>query len=96
MLAAMKLRAAVHPTLLASRRRRRRRGAPCGVTEPVCGAAAIRLKQLAQAQGRETSVCVVEKGAEVGTMNCAPSASRPIGCRPRRRGAGCGGVRWRH
>lgn len=28
--------------------------------------AAIRLKQLAQAQGRELSVCVLEKGAEVG------------------------------
>src|SRR5580698_7597573 len=29
-------------------------------------AAAIRLKQLAQAAGRELSVCVVEKGSEVG------------------------------
>ncbi|MFO0985773.1 MAG: electron transfer flavoprotein-ubiquinone oxidoreductase [Alphaproteobacteria bacterium] len=29
-------------------------------------AAAIRLKQLAAAEGRETSVCVIEKGSEVG------------------------------
>src|SRR5271169_4311049 len=29
-------------------------------------AAAIRLKQLAQAAGRELAVCVVEKGSEVG------------------------------
>jgi len=29
-------------------------------------AAAIRLKQLAAAQGRETSVCILEKGSEVG------------------------------
>jgi len=29
-------------------------------------AAAIRLKQLAQSAGRETSVCVIEKGSEVG------------------------------
>ena len=29
-------------------------------------AAAIRLKQLAQSAGRETSVCIVDKGAEVG------------------------------
>ena len=29
-------------------------------------AAAIRLKQLANAKGTELSVCVVEKGAEVG------------------------------
>ncbi len=29
-------------------------------------AAAIRLKQLANAKGKELSVCVVEKGAEVG------------------------------
>src|ERR1700733_11057759 len=30
-------------------------------------AAAIRLKQLAQAAGRALSVCIVEKGAEVGS-----------------------------
>ena len=35
-------------------------GGPSGL------AAAIRLKQLAAAAGRETSVCVVEKGSEVG------------------------------
>ena len=29
-------------------------------------ATAIRLKQLAASQGREISVCVIEKGAEVG------------------------------
>jgi hypothetical protein len=29
-------------------------------------AAAIRLKQLAQAKGSEITVCVVEKGAEIG------------------------------
>ena len=28
--------------------------------------AAIRLMQLAESEGRETSVCVVEKGSEVG------------------------------
>ncbi|MGA0151572.1 MAG: NAD(P)/FAD-dependent oxidoreductase, partial [Luminiphilus sp.] len=28
--------------------------------------AAIKIMQLAEAQGRETSVCVVEKGSEVG------------------------------
>jgi electron-transferring-flavoprotein dehydrogenase len=35
-------------------------GGPSGL------AAAIRLKQLAAEQGRETSVCVIEKGAEIG------------------------------
>jgi electron-transferring-flavoprotein dehydrogenase len=35
-------------------------GGPSGL------AAAIRLKQLAQAEGRETSVCVLEKGSEIG------------------------------
>jgi electron-transferring-flavoprotein dehydrogenase len=35
-------------------------GGPSGL------AAAIRLKQLAQAAGRETSVCVLEKGSEIG------------------------------
>ncbi|HET6223373.1 MAG TPA: FAD-dependent oxidoreductase, partial [Dongiaceae bacterium] len=33
---------------------------------PAGRAAAIRLKQLAQAEGRETSVCIVEKGSEIG------------------------------
>ena len=35
-------------------------GGPSGLS------AAIRLKQLAAEQGRETSVCVIEKGAEIG------------------------------
>ncbi|WP_460940470.1 FAD-dependent oxidoreductase, partial [Pandoraea terrae] len=35
-------------------------GGPAGL------AAAIRLKQLAQEAGREVSVCVLEKGSEVG------------------------------
>src|ERR1700682_2387294 len=35
-------------------------GGPSGL------AAAIRLKQLAAEKGRETSVCVIEKGAEIG------------------------------
>jgi electron-transferring-flavoprotein dehydrogenase len=35
-------------------------GGPAGLS------AAIRLKQLAAEQGRETSVCVIEKGAEIG------------------------------
>jgi electron-transferring-flavoprotein dehydrogenase len=35
-------------------------GGPSGL------AAAIRLKQLALEHGRETSVCVIEKGAEIG------------------------------
>ena len=35
-------------------------GGPSGL------AAAIRLKQLAAEQGRETSVCIIEKGAEIG------------------------------
>ncbi|HEY7687866.1 MAG TPA: FAD-dependent oxidoreductase, partial [Dongiaceae bacterium] len=35
-------------------------GGPSGLS------AAIRLKQLAQEKGREVSVCVVEKGSEIG------------------------------
>ena len=35
-------------------------GGPSGLS------AAIRLKQLAAHQGREVSVCVLEKGAEIG------------------------------
>src|ERR1700746_721146 len=35
-------------------------GGPAGLS------AAIRLKQLAAEQGREASVCVIEKGAEIG------------------------------
>src|SRR5579862_3694069 len=35
-------------------------GGPAGLS------AAIRLKQLAAEKGRETSVCVIEKGAEIG------------------------------
>src|SRR3954471_12174520 len=36
-------------------------------------AAAIRLKQLAEAAGRERSVCILEKGSEVGA-NLLPGA----------------------
>ena len=35
-------------------------GGPAGL------AAAIRLKQLAEAKGKELSVCLIEKGAEIG------------------------------
>ena len=34
--------------------------------------AAIRLKQLARTQGREVSVCVLEKGSEVGFQGLTP------------------------
>jgi electron-transferring-flavoprotein dehydrogenase len=40
--------------------------------------AAIRLKQLALAQARETSVCVIEKGAEVGAHSISGAAIDPI------------------
>jgi len=40
--------------------------------------AAIRLKQLAQSAGRETSVCVVEKGAEVGAHILSGAVIDPI------------------
>jgi electron-transferring-flavoprotein dehydrogenase len=41
--------------------------------------AAIRLKQLAQAKGRETSVCVIDKGAEVGAHIISGAAIDPLG-----------------
>jgi electron-transferring-flavoprotein dehydrogenase len=40
--------------------------------------AAIRLKQLAQSTGRETSVCVIEKGAEVGAHILSGAVIDPI------------------
>src|SRR6266446_861910 len=42
-------------------------------------AAAIRLKQLAQDSGRELSVCVLEKGAEVGAHILSGAVIDPIG-----------------
>jgi len=41
-------------------------------------AAAIRLKQLAQTKGRETSVCIVEKGSEVGAHILSGAVIDPI------------------
>ena len=41
--------------------------------------AAIRLKQLAQARGKEVSVCVLEKGAEVGAHIMSGAAIDPVG-----------------
>lgn len=38
---------------------------------------AIRLKQLAQEQGREISVCVIEKGAEVGAHSLSGAVIEP-------------------
>jgi electron-transferring-flavoprotein dehydrogenase len=40
--------------------------------------AAIRLKQLAQARGRDVSVCVVEKGAEVGAHILSGAVIDPV------------------
>src|ERR1700734_160752 len=42
-------------------------------------AAAIRLRQLAAAQGRELSVCVVEKGSEVGAHILSGAVIDPRG-----------------
>src|SRR5882672_10459733 len=42
-------------------------------------AAAIRLKQLAQHSGRELSVCVLEKGAEVGAHILSGAVIDPVG-----------------
>ncbi len=42
-------------------------------------AAAIRLKQLAQAKGREVSVCVLEKGSEVGAHILSGAVIDPSG-----------------
>jgi electron-transferring-flavoprotein dehydrogenase len=48
-------------------------GGPAGL------AAAIRLKQLAQAEGRETSVCILEKGSEVGAHILSGAVLEPRG-----------------
>ncbi len=48
-------------------------GGPAGL------AAAIRLKQLAAAQGRETSVCLLEKGSEVGAHILSGAVIDPKG-----------------
>src|SRR4029450_6109629 len=40
--------------------------------------AAIRLKQLAQAKGRETSVCIIDKGSEVGAHILSGAVIAPI------------------
>jgi len=40
--------------------------------------AAIRLKQLAQAKGRETSVCIIDKGSEVGAHILSGAVIDPI------------------
>ena len=47
-------------------------GGPAGL------AAAIRLKQLAAAHGRETSVCVLEKGSEIGAHILSGAVIDPI------------------
>jgi electron-transferring-flavoprotein dehydrogenase len=47
-------------------------GGPAGL------AAAIRLKQLAAARGRETSVCVLEKGSEIGAHILSGAVIDPI------------------
>ncbi len=46
-------------------------GGPSGL------AAAIRLKQLADAQGRELSVCLIEKGAEIGAHSLSGAVLDP-------------------
>src|ERR1700726_4171428 len=48
-------------------------GGPAGL------AAAIRLKQLAAEHGREVSVCVLEKGSEVGAHILSGAVIDPIG-----------------
>src|SRR5512146_959987 len=45
---------------------------------PAGRSAAIRLRQLAQAAGREVSVCVVEKGSEVGAHILSGAVLDPI------------------
>jgi len=47
-------------------------GGPAGL------AAAIRLKQLAAKKGRETSVCVLEKGSEIGAHILSGAVMDPI------------------
>jgi electron-transferring-flavoprotein dehydrogenase len=44
-------------------------------------AAAIRLKQLAEAAGRELSVCILEKGSEVGAHILSGAVIDPRGAR---------------
>src|SRR6202012_4952250 len=48
-------------------------GGPAGLS------AAIRLKQLAAAQGREVSVCVLEKGSEIGAHILSGAVLDPSG-----------------
>ena len=48
-------------------------GGPAGLS------AAIRLKQLAQKEGREVSVCVLEKGSEIGAHILSGAVMDPIG-----------------
>ena len=47
-------------------------GGPAGLS------AAIRLKQLAEQQGREVSVCLLEKGSEVGAHILSGAVIDPI------------------
>jgi len=47
-------------------------GGPAGLS------AAIRLKQLAAAAGREVSVCVLEKGSEIGAHILSGAVVDPI------------------
>ena len=47
-------------------------GGPAGL------AAAIRLKQLAAERGREVSVCVLEKGSEIGAHILSGAVMDPI------------------
>src|ERR1700678_3890697 len=47
-------------------------GGPAGLS------AAIRLKQLASEHGRETSVCVLEKGSEIGAHILSGAVIDPI------------------
>ena len=47
-------------------------GGPAGLS------AAIRLKQLAEAEGRELSVCVLEKGSEIGAHILSGAVVDPI------------------
>ena len=51
--------------------------------------AAIRLMQLAESEGRETSVCVVEKGSEgrAHSLGSGSRATRTGGVSPRLEGA---------
>jgi electron-transferring-flavoprotein dehydrogenase len=46
-------------------------GGPSGLS------AAIRLKQLSEADGRELSVCVIEKGSKSAPTYCPARSSRP-------------------